>query len=220
MSGLIENLIPGLVSVGTGILGLHSAKESQSKDFAHQLEMQQRNFDQQVFMRNTQYQSAVADMQKAGLNPALAYQLGGNQAASAGGAVGGSNAASAVQQAWGNVGNFATAMTSATMQPSSLTELQQSQAKTQDTVQSLNRSIEQLNVKYGTQVDADVLLKTAQTAYQEALTKGQSQENAINSAKAAVRTKFPEVYQYSESFGEILRSLFGGILSGRMTGKF
>lgn len=218
--GIIDSLIPGVVSVVTGILGQNAAEKSQSKDFNHQLEMQQRNFDQQVFMRNTQYQSAVADMQKAGLNPALAYQQGGNQAASAGGAVGGSNAASAVQQAWGNVGNFAAAMTSATMQPSSLTELQLSQAKTQDTVQSLNRSIEQLNAKYGTQVDADVLLKTAQTAYQEALKKGQSQENAINRAKAEVRAKFPEVYQYSEGFGEILRSLFGGILSGSVRGKF
>ena len=172
----IESLIPGIVSVGTGILGLNAAKDAQSSDFHHQLEMQQRNFDQQVFMRNTQYQSAVADMQKAGLNPALAYQQGGNQAASAGGAVGGSNAASAVQQAWGNVGNFATAMTSATMQPSSLTELQQSQAKTQDTVQSLNRSIEELNAKYGTQVDADVLLKPLKPRTKRRLQKDRSRK--------------------------------------------
>lgn len=98
--------------------------------------------------------------------------------------------------------------------------MQNAQAKTQETQQSLNKSIEELNVKYGLQVDADVMLKNAQRAYQDALEKGQSQQNAIQAVKSSVYSNYPEAMKNSTTVGEVLRNILGGILSVSATTKF
>jgi hypothetical protein len=67
-----------------GILGFVGQQQTNQKNWdiaqaANQAsaEQAQRQMDFQERMRETQYQTAVRDMQKAGLNPMLAYQQGG-----------------------------------------------------------------------------------------------------------------------------------------------
>jgi len=63
-------------SIGGALLGASSAKKANDMSMA----MSKKQMEFQERMRDTQYQSAVQDMQKAGLNPMLAYQNGGNAA--------------------------------------------------------------------------------------------------------------------------------------------
>lgn len=60
----------GLASGGLSFLGGLSQNRANKQIAREQMQFQER-------MRNTAYQSAVKDMQLAGLNPALAYQQGG-----------------------------------------------------------------------------------------------------------------------------------------------
>lgn len=209
------SILPFVPLIGTGVStvgGMFSAKSAQSSDMDFQREMWQKNADYNTQMASTQYQRAVKDLEAAGLNPALAYQQGGNAAPSMS-SVGGSSAAQAMASSWGNIGNFASALTNATMQPTSLTQLQNSQAKVADTQADVNRSVEELNQKYGLQVDADVLLKGAQERYTRALEAGQKQDNAINSARAYLYSKYPDVMRQTTALGELIRNILGGIVS-------
>ena len=69
-SGAMSSMIGPLISGGMSYLGQSSAN-------AWNAEEAEKNRQWQEQMRATQYQTAVKDMQTAGLNPMLAYQQGG-----------------------------------------------------------------------------------------------------------------------------------------------
>jgi len=66
---------PAAISAIGGFFGAERANAANRREA-------QRNRDFQERMRNTQWQAAVADMQAAGINPALAYSQGGAQSPS------------------------------------------------------------------------------------------------------------------------------------------
>lgn len=57
---------------------LAAQQASAERAMRHAAEEAEKNRQWQEMMANTQYQRAMADMKKAGLNPILAYQQGGN----------------------------------------------------------------------------------------------------------------------------------------------
>lgn len=70
---MLPAIIGGVATIGSALIGGHGQAQANAAN-AHQA---QQNRDFQERMRATQYQTAVEDMRKAGLNPALAYQQGG-----------------------------------------------------------------------------------------------------------------------------------------------
>lgn len=73
MGPLATAAIPVIGEIGAALIGGHGQAQANAANAAEA----QRNRDFQERMRSTQYQTAVEDMQKAGLNPALAYSQGG-----------------------------------------------------------------------------------------------------------------------------------------------
>lgn len=79
-------MFDGIVSAGIGAVGslLGGSQANQANiDIANQAniasaDIAQKQMDFQANQRATQYQTAVTDMQKAGLNPMLAYSQGGS----------------------------------------------------------------------------------------------------------------------------------------------
>lgn len=70
---MLPAIAGGIATIGGALIGAHG----QSQTNAANAQEAQRTRDFQERMRSTQYQTAVDDMRKAGLNPALAYQQGG-----------------------------------------------------------------------------------------------------------------------------------------------
>lgn len=70
---MLPAIIGGIASIGSALIGGHG--QSQANESNAQQAKDNRDFQER--MRATQYQTAVEDMRKAGLNPALAYQQGG-----------------------------------------------------------------------------------------------------------------------------------------------
>lgn len=52
-------------------------KKAATKAFKRNVQESRRGYKRQLYMRKTQYQTAMGDMKAAGLNPMLAYQQGG-----------------------------------------------------------------------------------------------------------------------------------------------
>lgn len=70
---LLTAAVPSIISGVAGLFGARSQNRTNQREA-------QKNRDFQERMRNTQWQSAVHDMEAAGINPALAYSQGGNAA--------------------------------------------------------------------------------------------------------------------------------------------
>ena len=81
---------PAAISGIAGLFGQKSTNKQNLKIAREQMGFQER-------MRNTQWQSAVEDMRAAGINPALAYQQGGNAAPGGASAVMGNEVSSALE---------------------------------------------------------------------------------------------------------------------------
>lgn len=74
---LIVMVWPAIIGAGAAIGGAVLSKKGASDQNKASRREAQRNRDFQERMRNTEWQSAVADMEAAGINPALAYSQGG-----------------------------------------------------------------------------------------------------------------------------------------------
>lgn len=66
-----------LIPAAAGVIGSLLSKSGQESANETNLQSVREQMDFQERMRSTQYQTAVQDMQKAGLNPMLAYSQGG-----------------------------------------------------------------------------------------------------------------------------------------------
>lgn len=74
-SKYLKNIIPYGTSLVNAVTGAHlTGAQQEANQFTADQAQKQMDFQQQ--MRDSQYQSGVADMQKAGLNPALMYGSG------------------------------------------------------------------------------------------------------------------------------------------------
>lgn len=88
-----SNFFDGLGNQFTGNLDYSRQLELLEKEMAFNSQEAQKQRDYAYMMDTTQYQRAVEDMKKAGLNPYLAYSNGGNNSSVVSSArVGGSNA--------------------------------------------------------------------------------------------------------------------------------
>ncbi len=63
-------ILPALIAGGAALAGGWMANRGRTKEASKDRSFQER-------MRNTEWQAAVADMEKAGINPAVAYSQGG-----------------------------------------------------------------------------------------------------------------------------------------------
>jgi len=91
LGALTDSITPGLGSVISGGLGFLGQQDTNAQsraiaDSANQFNANQAQMtrDYQTEMSNTAYQRQVVDMQKAGLNPMLAYMKGGGASSPSG----------------------------------------------------------------------------------------------------------------------------------------
>ena len=141
-------------------------KAAADQNYEYERRLQQHDQEFQKEMRATAYQTAVEDMQKAGINPAVALSSGG------GDTYGGSSSHGTVAMQTPSGGNItnnlaqmnATALTKAQKENIEAdTDLKNKQSGKTEAETNLTKTTEQIN---RTMADAEVKLKNAQTKQQ------------------------------------------------------
>ena len=183
----------GILGAGMGFIGGERTNEANARQAALNRDFQER-------MRATQYQTAVEDMRKAGLNPILAYKQGGAGSASGADYTPGNVGAAAVSGA-STATSSALAARAQDMQLENIaadTRLKESQDKTQAALQvqamaQANQANSQsaLNEAVKTRTNVDTLIST---------------ENLQSAKAAAERAKADEAF-YATPEGQALRTL-------------
>lgn len=82
---MLGEIIQGFGNLGGSVISAATTASQNAKDREFNASQAQLNRDWQTEMSNTAYQRAVADMEAAGLNPALIFSQGGSGASTPGG---------------------------------------------------------------------------------------------------------------------------------------
>jgi len=187
-----------IAALGGGLLGFIGQQQTNQKSWdiaqasnAASAEQAQRQMDFQERMRETQYQTAVEDMKKAGLNPMLAYTQGG--AGTPSGAMGQITTAKV-----GNVigsalaGAQAAAMTAADLDMKEATttgtnaQTIKTEADTIQTAANIGKILEDTKVSTQTQKNLEATLN--HILEQIKLTKAQTGQSSAMTGKTAAET--------------------------------
>ena len=244
LSGAVGDIASAAIGGGLSFLGTSSANSS-NQAIANQTTQAnaveaQKNRDFQERMRATQYQTAVQDLQSAGLNPMLAYSQGG--AGTPSGAVGYAAQAAPMQNAFQGVGQaISNVKPSEISQRVASTKLASEQEKLANantaatealavkTTQEAktNAAQELINLGQLKVQKAQIAASNAQAARDVAQAKAIIEDtqkrtamgnlwNVASDVTSAVRSKFQNLKEYSqrnhtaESIRNDVRSVFGG----------
>jgi len=201
---LLGGIATGLTGGLLGGIGQASANASNEK-----IASDNRNF--QEMMSNTAYQRATQDMEKAGINPMLAYMQGGATTP------GGSTAT------MGNVGGAALEGAASALQAKNANS--QSEAAEAAALQAKAGA-----AKTGAEAAATPALMAAQTAAALAQAKATPQQaaaavkNAASSAQQAEKGNLPTVYNALKDMGggavNLFHRVFGVGNSGKTSSKY
>lgn len=210
--GWFGNAMKGVASalpvIGTAVeaYGQHQANKTNKKIAREQMAFQER-------MRDTEMQARVSDLQKAGLNPALAYQLGG--AASPAGA------STTVENVFGKFGQNAMQATRLKEDLRNIREqnnvlraqAKQIDAQTEATKVSTSKGVMEIaNVEHQTQLLAQQIKRTIQDMD---LTDEQIRSARLDNAQKERMNPLIEWYQRLVNKGEEL-----GLSQAEVDAKF
>jgi len=141
----------GLIGGGLSFIGQQQANAANSQIAARQMQFQET-------MSNSAYQRAMADMQKAGLNPMLAYAQGG--ASTPPGAMATS------QNTMNSAGEAARMATAEATRLRNESDLAKKGMEKQDSDIAVNKAIEKLQSKNAEIADVNAKIRTAQAPYE------------------------------------------------------
>lgn len=214
---LLASVAAPLIGGIFGAMGQAGQNAENRAASAKQMSFQERMIDKQMAFqtksRGDQYQTAMGDMKKAGLNPLLAYKQGGA------GTLSGSTASGSTYQA-GNVGAAAMEGASSAVGTETAKRLQDLQvdragAEVDIANQTARNLIDQRSL-----IKAQTVASGAQAARESATTKILHQD--LQTAKAAATVAKSDEDFYKTEAGQNLRKLeriFDSVLPGSQTVK-
>lgn len=178
LGALLEAAVPAVINGAASLFGGGQANAANAKEAAKNRDFQER-------MRSTQYQTAVEDMRKAGLNPALAYQQGG--AGTPSGAT-----AAPMQNKWAGAASSAL-QTASTMAEIAKTRAEANQISTQTAAQL-------------SQIDAQAAWLRTQAAYMSGpLSNATGMSTRLNEARFNSEASMAEFLR--QSFADRLQAI-------------